>query len=74
MAFAEEVSLKAVGDRVRARFPDLPAEVVDEALQVARARFDGRPVREFVPILVERAAIDALRGAARDRGTPVLSG
>ena len=74
MAFAEELAMKAARDRVRDRFPELPPEVVDQALRVAHARFDGRPVREFVPILVERAAMEALRGTAQHRGTPALSG
>ena len=60
VASGEEVALRAAATRLCARFPELPPEVVAEALQTAHARFDGRPVRDFVPLLVERAAAAAL--------------
>ncbi len=64
MAFAEEAALAAAAHRVRANFPELPSDVVDDALNDARARFDGRPIRDFIPILVERAATQTLRTTA----------
>ena len=67
MAFAEEAALKAAADRVRSRFAELPAHVVDDALDEALTRFADRPIRDFVPILVERAATQTLR--ATDRAT-----
>ncbi len=65
MAFSEEAALAAAADRVRARFSQLPSDMVEEALSEARARFDGRPIRDFVPILVERAATRTLRTTSR---------
>ena len=56
----EEVGLRAAAARLRTRFPGLPPEVVDDALRAAHARFDGSPIRDFVPLLVERAAAASL--------------
>jgi hypothetical protein len=33
-------------------------------LRATYARFDGRPIRDFVPLLVERAAAERLREVA----------
>ncbi|MFC0451224.1 three-helix bundle dimerization domain-containing protein [Rhodococcus jostii] len=33
---------------------------INQAIDTAHRRFDGRPVRDFVPLLVERAAIRSL--------------
>lgn len=34
---------------------------VDDKVSSVHHRFDGRPIREFVPVLVERIARDELR-------------
>ncbi|MDT2007101.1 hypothetical protein FXW78_25760 [Rhodococcus opacus] len=36
--------------------PSATVESVAAAIDAARARFEGRPVRDFVPLLVERCA------------------
>lgn len=51
----EARAIREVNDRLRARFPDLDPAVVEAAVRVAHAEITG-PVREFVPLLVERAA------------------
>lgn len=58
----EEQRLDAVRDRLARRFPDLDPDLVDRAIDIAHHRFDGRPVRDFVPLLVERAATATLGG------------
>ncbi|MGW4339719.1 three-helix bundle dimerization domain-containing protein [Rhodococcus koreensis] len=58
----EEQHLDAVRDRLARRFPDLDPDLVDRAIDLAHHRFDGRPVRDFVPLLVERAATVTLGG------------
>lgn len=73
MASTETVLLQAAAARLRARFAHLPPEVVDEALREAVARFDGRPIRTYVPILVERAASDVLRTGSRGDPLPLFS-
>ena len=60
-ASVEETALSAAAARLCARFSTVAPEVVDEVLRAAYARFDGRPIRDFVPLLVERAAAERLR-------------
>ena len=48
-----------VQQRLEARFPDLDPTVVEAAVQVAAAGITG-PVRDYVPLLVERAARERL--------------
>ncbi len=47
--------------RLTDRFPEVPAEVVSGIVCAERQRLDGRPIREFMPLLVERASADQLR-------------
>jgi hypothetical protein len=53
---SEETALQAVIQRLCSRFAGQAREVVEAAVRSAHAEFDGRPVRDFVPVLVERAA------------------
>jgi hypothetical protein len=73
VASTEKVLLQAAAARLRARFAHLTPEVVDEALREAVARFDGRPIRTYVPILVGRAASDVLRAGPRGRPLPLIN-
>lgn len=51
----ENTAIERVRDRMHRRYDQavVPGEV-DQALTRARHRFDGCPVRTYVPILVER--------------------
>ncbi|MFC5218183.1 three-helix bundle dimerization domain-containing protein [Streptomyces coerulescens] len=53
----EEDAIRAVVERLKSAFgaTHSPAEV-EEVVSKAHATFAGRPVREFVPVLVERRA------------------
>jgi len=51
-----------VRQRLARRFPTMDSGVINQAIDTAHHKFDGRPVRDFVPLLVERAAIRALTG------------
>jgi hypothetical protein len=53
---AEWTAIKQVGDRLTEGFPSLPADRVATVVHLNHARFDGRPVRDFVPLFVERGA------------------
>ena len=44
-----------VQERLERRFPELDATVVEAAVRLAESEITG-PVRDFVPLLVERAA------------------
>jgi hypothetical protein len=56
----EMAAMAQVAMRVRQLFPRCSPEVIDRALAIARQEFDGRPIRDFAPNLVERSATEAL--------------
>jgi hypothetical protein len=47
--------------RLRGRFPDVTEERIREIVTTEHSAFDGRPIRDFVPVFVERAAVERLR-------------
>ena len=57
----ESENLAAVQDRLVAALPGVPRERIEQAIAEEYARFDGRSVRDFVPLFVERNAREALR-------------
>jgi hypothetical protein len=64
----ERQALDHVSDRLSQSFADrLSPRQVDETVHSVHHRFDGSPVREFVPVLVERIARDELRHAITAR-------
>ncbi|WP_330255326.1 hypothetical protein OG874_12675 [Nocardia sp. NBC_00565] len=56
----EEQAIQRLTDRL---VDSYPAERVESAVGTARKRFEGHPVREFVPILIERIARRELEAA-----------
>ena len=58
-----------VQQRLEARFPDLDPTLVEAAIQVAAAGITG-PVRDYVPLLVERAARERLNRAVAGGTAP----
>ena len=58
---AERAAIDRVTQRLSARFPTLAPLVVARVVRDTHRRFAAHPTREFVPILVEDAAMDALR-------------
>lgn len=57
---SEVHALAEISTRVRGRFPDASAEQIDREVSTAFHQFDGQPIRDFIPILVERAVIERL--------------
>jgi hypothetical protein len=58
----ERHALEQVTDRLSRSFADrFSPTQVDETVHSIHHRFDGRPIREFVPVLVERIAREELR-------------
>jgi hypothetical protein len=55
----EWAALVVVQERLRQRFPEADAAVVEAAVRLSHAALAG-PVRDFVPLLVERAAHERL--------------
>jgi hypothetical protein len=64
---AEGRAFGQVRQRLVDRFPDVPTDVIWGVVQEERRRLEERPVRDFVPLLVERASADRLRGAGARR-------
>jgi hypothetical protein len=56
----EEVAIDQLTERLHQRFPALPAERIDLTVQVHYHQFDGSSIRDFVPIFVERNAVEDL--------------
>ncbi|PBC51467.1 three-helix bundle dimerization domain-containing protein [Rhodococcus sp. ACPA1] len=60
MDVTEQQHIDAVRSRLYQRYPDLDPTTVDCMIYAAHHRFDGCRIRDFVPLLVERAAVRAL--------------
>ncbi|MFY1620965.1 three-helix bundle dimerization domain-containing protein [Micromonospora sp. WMMD736] len=56
----EETLISEVIDRLAGSYPSLTREDIGAVVEELRTRFDGAPVREFVPLFVERRAHLAL--------------
>jgi hypothetical protein len=50
-----------VTERLATALPAVPTATVREVVAAAWSEFTGKPVRDFVPVLAERAARDSLR-------------
>ena len=72
VAAHEKRAIEEVRKRLADRFPALERAVVDEAVDTALTHLDG-PVRDFIPILVERAAAEELKGLSGSEHTPTLT-
>lgn len=51
----ERDALEQVLARLKERYDSVPSEIVEVTVQRVHAEFDG-PVRDFVPLLVQKAA------------------
>lgn len=65
----EAHALQLVLDRLQRRFADVAPEVVQAAVDSSHAALTG-PIRDFVPLLVERAAAERLRAGAYTEVAP----
>jgi hypothetical protein len=59
----EAEAMSRVVERLRQQFPEVPPDAIDAIVSGHYEAFDGRPVRDFVPVLVERATRADLRAA-----------
>jgi hypothetical protein len=67
-AIDEQVQLSELVERLTGRYPTLPPDTVNGVVHDLHARFDGAPIREFVPLLVEREAHTALSERSASQG------
>jgi hypothetical protein len=57
---SEWSAIEQLVDRLRNNYPHVPADTVATVVHHTHAKFDGRPVRDFVPLFVERGANEEL--------------
>lgn len=60
----EQQHIDMIADTLKVRHADTPADTVSQIVDDAYRRFDGQPIRDFVPLLVERRAQEQLGGLA----------
>lgn len=61
-ATAEDQGISRVIQQLSSRFPQVPVADIETLVADLRAEFDGRKIREFVPLFVERRARVLLSG------------
>jgi hypothetical protein len=61
----ENRAIDEVVDRLAKLFPEIPVEEVATAVCQVQPEFDGAPIREYVPLFVERRAKARLRQSVR---------
>jgi hypothetical protein len=57
---AEQNEIQRVTRRLTQQFPEVPAEDIERLVHVQYSALDDSPIREFVPVLVERKVRDVL--------------
>jgi hypothetical protein len=58
---AENEAMERVVERLSERFPEVQRRRIDEVVQSEYHVFDGRPIRDYVPVLVEHGVKQLLR-------------
>lgn len=61
----DEETIRQVIDRLVEKFPDRPREELEAAARTEFAALVGRPVRDYLSILTERAARKRLKREAK---------
>ncbi|MDV6278113.1 hypothetical protein R3Q06_32075 [Rhodococcus erythropolis] len=70
MVESEEHDIDAVRTRLIERYRDLDPEVITDVVVATLGRFDGCRIRDFVSLLVERAAVHTLDAEYCSRADP----
>jgi hypothetical protein len=53
---SEQTAIGEVVERLTHKYPTVPPLAVADVVHKMHAKFDGRPIRDFVPLFVERNA------------------
>ncbi len=69
---SEDQVLAEISERLQRRFPDTAPQDIEREVTRAHHEFDGKPIRDFVPILVEREALDRLRASRMDQPSALV--
>lgn len=59
----EDQAVSQVIDRLAERFPDRPRSFIEDVVVTERHLLDGKPIRDYVPVLIEHGAKARLREA-----------
>ena len=59
----EDQAVSQVIDRLAERFPDRPRSFIEDVVVTERQLLDGKPIRDYVPVLIEHGAKARLRKA-----------
>jgi hypothetical protein len=70
----EDRLIGQVVDRLLAGFPQVPADTVHEIAGAVHHRFDHAPIRDFIPLFVERHTKGKLANLAGGRHASGLTG
>ena len=49
----EDIAVEHAAERLADRFPEVPRERIEELVEQRHEEYEGAPVRDFVPVLVE---------------------
>ncbi len=60
-------AISEVSRRLQEKFPHVRPESVDAVVATVHQQYDGRPIRDFVPVLVERDAAARLASPVHAR-------
>ncbi|CAN5574277.1 hypothetical protein BH10ACT10_BH10ACT10_00220 [soil metagenome] len=59
--FEEAHAMTELIKRLQSSYPQAPGHTVDQLVTEVHREFDGRPIRDFVPVLVEREVAERLK-------------
>ncbi len=57
--------LDELTDRLHHKFPDAPVGSIRQVVSDVHHQYDGHPIRDFIPVLVEREVVDHFRASER---------
>jgi hypothetical protein len=57
-------AMDELADRLRGRFPNARPENIKREVNRVHHQFDGNPIRDFIPVLVEREVVEHFRTRA----------
>ena len=57
----EDQAVSQVVDRLAEKFPDRPRSLIEDVVTEERHLLDGKPIRDYVPVLIEHGAKARLR-------------
>jgi len=62
MSQTDEIhAMDELADRLHSRFPHARQDRIKQEVNRVHHQYDGSPIRDFIPVLVEREVVDQLR-------------